>query len=99
MNVFVKQPAESYTIGVEFEGKLPTGVTLSSGTVAAFDPSGSDVSTTVMTGTVLTISGSQARIKVQAGQHGTVYRVRFRVICSNGDVLEEDASMSVENAA
>ena len=32
---FAKQPAESYTIAVEFLGKLPSGVSLSSGTISA----------------------------------------------------------------
>lgn len=96
-NTFSKQPAEAYTIGLEFSGKLPTGVSLSSGTVAAYDPTGTDVSGTVLSGTTATITGTQARIKVLAGTHGIDYRLQFLVTLSNADVLEEDVLMMVEN--
>lgn len=96
-NTFSKQPAEAYTIGLEFSGKLPTGASLSSGTVAAYDPTGTDVSGTVLSGTTATITGTQARIKVLAGTHGIDYRVRFLVTLSTADILEEDVLMMVEN--
>lgn len=95
-NEFSKQPAEAYTIGLEFSGKLPTGASPSSGVVAAFDPAGTDVSGTVLSGTTATISGTQARIKVIAGTHGVDYRLRFLVTLTNSDILEEDVLMRVE---
>lgn len=95
MNAFTKQPAEAYTIGLEFAGKLPAGASLNSGIVAAFDPTGADASGTVLSGTSATIAGTQALIKVQAGTHGLAYRLRFRVTLSNADVLEEDILMQV----
>jgi len=98
MQVFSKQPGEAYSVALEFSGKLPTGASLSSGTVAAYDPAGTDVSSTVLSGTTATISGTQALIKVQAGTHGVDYRVRFLVTLTNTDVLEEDLTMKVRNA-
>lgn len=98
MNTFIKQPAETYTIAVEFAGKLPLGAALSTGVVACFDPLGTDVSGALLIGTTAVIAGTQARIKVlAAGVHGVIYRIRFRVTLDNGDVLEEDVEMSVEN--
>lgn len=94
---FSKQPSEAYTIAMEFSGKLPSGASPSSGVVAAYDPDGTDVSATVLSGTTATISGTQARIKVQAGTHGINYRLRFLVTLTNADVLEEDVLMEVEN--
>ena len=44
MQVFSKQPGEAYSVALEFSGKLPTGASLNSGTVAAYDPAGTDVS-------------------------------------------------------
>lgn len=100
MQAFTKQPAETYTIGIPFLGKLPTGTHVVSGTVNAYDPSGADVSGTVLSGTVCTIAPAteEARIKVLAGSHGTKYRLRFTVTLDSSDVLEEDVTMSVENS-
>lgn len=97
MNSFLKQPVETYTIAVEFDGKLPTGASLSSGVVAAYDLAGTDASSIVLSGTTATISGTQASIKVLAGTHGVDYRLRFRVTLTNADVLEEDVLMQVAN--
>lgn len=97
MNTFKKQPAETYTIAIDFTGKLPTGATLSSGTVAAFDPNGTDVTGTILSSGTATVVGNEARIKVLAGVHGIDYRVRFRMTLSTADILEEDVVMQVEN--
>jgi len=97
MNTFTKQPSEAFTTGLEFSGKLPTGESLSSGTVTAYDPAGTDVSSTVLSGTTATISGTQALIKVWAGTHGVDYRIKFVLTLTNGDILEEDLTMKVIN--
>lgn len=94
---FIKQPAESYTIGVDFADRLPSGTSPNAGTVTAFDPAGTDVSGTVLSGGVATISGTEARIKVQNGTHGLEYRLRFLVTLTNGDVREKDILMQVAN--
>ena len=95
MQTFTKQPAEAYTIALEFQGKLPSGASPSSGTVSATDPNGADASSTVLSGTTATISGTQARIKVQSGSHGVNYRLRFLVTLTSTDILEEDLLMRV----
>lgn len=98
MNTFNKQPNETYTIAVDFTGKLPTGATISTGTVFAFDQAGTDVSGTVLDpGSAATIVGNEARKRVLAGTHGQDYRIRFRVTLSNTDILEEDVLMRVVN--
>lgn len=99
MNTFSKQPAETFTIGVPFLGKLPTGTHVASGTVNAFDPAGVDVSGTVLSGTICAVvpATEEVRIRVLAGVHGTCYRIRFRVTLDSADVLEEDVAMLVEN--
>lgn len=97
MNSFSKQPAETYVIAVDMSGKLPVGATIASGMVAAFDPSLADVSATVLSGTVATIVGDEAQIGVKAGTHGVLYKIRFRLTLTSGDILEEDVVMTVEN--
>lgn len=96
-NEFSKQPSEAYTIGLEFLGKLPSGASPSSGTVTAYDHTGTDVSSTVLSGTTATVTGTQVRIKVLSGTHGMDYRLRFLVTLTNADILEEDVLMRVEN--
>jgi len=96
MNTFSKQPAETYTIGIDFAGKLPAGATLANGTVTAMDAAGIDAPG-VISDASATIVGNEARIKVLAGLHGQDYRIRFRMTLSNADILEEDVLMRVGN--
>jgi hypothetical protein len=97
MQEFSKQPAETYTIGIPFAGKLPTGTTVVSGTVSATDPAGTDVTGTVLGSAVVAVVNNEARVRVLAGEHGVEYRLRFVVTLDNSDVLEEDVLMTVEN--
>lgn len=98
MESFPKQPAEAYTIAMDYTNKLPTGATVSSGTVAAVDlVDNSSASSTVLASTTATISGAQARVKVQAGTNGRSYIVTFTTTLSNGDILEDDVRMDVKS--
>jgi hypothetical protein len=97
MQGFSKQPDETYTIGIPFAGKLPAGATVLSGTVAAFDPSGADVTGIVLASPVVAIVNDEARVRVLAGEHGVEYRLKFLVLLDNSDTLEEDVVMTVEN--
>jgi hypothetical protein len=94
---FSKQPVETYVIGVPFAGKLPTGAAVVSGTVAATDPAGTDVTGTVLQSGTATIVANEARFRVKAGTHGTIYRIKLVVTLDTADVLEEDIEMTVEN--
>lgn len=93
---FLKQPAETYTIRIDCAGKLPSGSNLISGIITATDPAGADVTGSV-TGGVVTIVGTEARVRVKGGTHGVIYRLRFQLTLDTTDVLEEDVEMSVEN--
>lgn len=95
MSFFHKQPAEQYTIAVEFSGKLPSGTALSSGTVAAVDSQGNDVATTILGSTGAAISGTQAKVLVKAGTTGQQYKITFKMTLDNANLLEEDITMSV----
>jgi hypothetical protein len=94
---FLKQPNESYTIAIEFAGQLPAGASLVSGTVSAVRLDTGATDNSVLASTTLTISGTQARVKVQAGTDGVDYRVTSLVTLSTSDVLEEDLLMKVRN--
>lgn len=93
---FSKQPAESYTIAVEFAGKLPSGASLASGTVSAVRLDTGATDNSVIASTTVTVVGTQARVKVQAGTSGLDYKITLLMTLSNGDILEEDVTMDVE---
>jgi hypothetical protein len=94
---FLKQPAESYTIAVEFAGKLPAGATLVIGTVGAVRLDTGATDNSVLASTSATIVGTQARVKVQAGATGVDYKLTFLLTLSSGDLLEEDIAMQVRD--
>lgn len=94
-NFFEKQPGESYTIEIEFLNRLPSGTSLSSGTVSATDLSTMTTDNTVLASTTATISGTKAKTKVQAGTHGKDYKITFLTTLNDSSVLEEDVEMRV----
>lgn len=94
---FTKQPLESYTIAVEFAGKLPSGATLASGTVSAVRMDNGATDNSVLASTTMTIVGTQARVKVQGGLSGIDYKLTCLITLSNSDLLEEDVTMEVES--
>lgn len=99
IRAFAKQSSEEYTIGVDFSavGKLPSGVTISSGTVSAIDTwDGSSASLIVLGSTTATISsGNVAKVRVKGGVSGKVYKITFLLTLSDAGKLEEDLSMTV----
>lgn len=94
-NFFEKQPSESYTIEIEFLNRLPSGTTISSGTVSATDLSTSFFDNSVLASTTATISGTKAKAKVQAGTNGKNYKLTFLTTLSDSSILEEDVEMRV----
>lgn len=98
MEQFIKQPGESYFIGFDFTNRLPSGSSLSSGTVSAIDLyDGATVSSTVLASTSATIAGSTAKVKVQAGTHNRKYKITFSMTLSTSEVLQEDVIMQVQD--
>jgi hypothetical protein len=90
-----KQPAEEFTIGVDFADDLAGGETISSAAVSATDLSdGSDASAVVLDG-AYGISGSTVSQKVKAGADGRRYKVTVQATTSAGNVFEADVVMTV----
>jgi hypothetical protein len=101
MESFTKQSSEVYAVSFQFSGKLPTGASLASCTVAAINTSTLvDASATVLSSTTATISGTLATVTVQAGEHGYDYQLSFVALLSPGSpipVLEEDLLLMIRN--
>lgn len=92
---FSKNPSEKITIAIEFSGKLPSGASLSSGTVTAYDQTAGATDTSVLTSTTATISGTQSKVQVRAGTHGKNYKITFVNTLDTGDILEDEIIMQV----
>lgn len=96
MKEFEKQPTENWPIAFEWKDKLPTGLSLGSGTVSAIRLDTGATDNSVLASTVLTISGTQALLRVQAGTSGIDYKITALVTLSDAtSVLEEDVLMHV----
>jgi hypothetical protein len=95
VNVFEKQPRESYVIGIEWAGKLPTNAYLISGTVGGQIYPSMDEDNSIITNTLATVSGTQSLTKVLGGEPGRDYRITFLMTLNTGDILEEDVVMQV----
>ena len=95
-NDFIKQPAEKFPISIDFTNRLPSGLTISTVTLAALDLStNSDVTTTIFGGTSGTVSGNKATGTVRAGTNGHAYKLTITATLSDSSILEEDLNMSV----
>lgn len=96
MKELEKQPSENWPIAFEFSAKLPTGLSLLSGTVSAVRLDTGATDNTVLASTTLIINGTQAIMRVQAGTSGIQYKLTALVLLSDGlSTLEEDALMRV----
>lgn len=94
---FFKQPFEQFTVGMNFALALPTAATLSSCVVAVQDMAdGTDQTTAMLVSPTATIAGAIASVQIKAGTAGHVYNLRFRATLNTGELLEEDASLSVQ---
>jgi len=92
----VKTPTELKTLAIDFTDQLGTGVTISSGTVAAVDTeTGTSTAATVLGSTTATISGNEARAVIRAGTNGTNHRITFTVTLSDSSVLQYVVVMEV----
>lgn len=98
MDRFTKQTGASFVIAIEYVNRLPPGSTsISSGTVSAKKYDTDTTDNTVLASTTATISGTQARVKVQSGTTGEDYKITFLTTTSNGDILEDDVLMQVRD--
>ena len=98
MREIEKQPGENWPLAFEFKGKLPTGLSLMSGTVSANRTDTGATDNSVLASTNLTISGTQAIVRIQAGASGVDYELTAQVTLSDTlTILEEDVLLKVLN--
>jgi len=88
----IKQPAETFYIGVDFSPVLAEGEGLDqiNSEIVAYDSTGQDVSTEILVNDTMMISDTVLQIKVQGGEVGQRYKVSFRAATNFGNLYEED---------
>ena len=91
-----KQPVENKPLAIEFKGKLPTGLSLASGTVSALRLDTAVIDNTILASTTLTIVGTQALLRYLGGTSGVDYKITALVTLSDTlTVLEENLLLHV----
>ena len=94
---YTKQPWEEERIAGEFTDDLDDGETISSSTVSAVDKDDNDVSTTVLDQATKTIDGGYVKIFAKGGSEAaSPYVITFRATTSDGQKLEVDVRMRIE---
>jgi hypothetical protein len=98
MDIIVKQPAEKYSISIDFTGRLPTAITVSSGTLSAINQTTMQEDTNVYVSSSLSTTTTTASTTIQNGNDGTNYLLTFTVTLSDGSILQEDVLLKVRRA-
>ena len=91
---FVKQPGEQFYLGFDFSDQLGTR-TISSALVTA-TLSGENASAALIDPVKTTISGGFVYYYVIPGQSDGQYQITCVATLNNGDILEEDAYLWVQ---
>jgi hypothetical protein len=91
---FTKQPAEAYSMTVDFSPRLGTGESISTTTVAATKVSdGTTATTTVIeSGSVSSASGV-VTVPVKAGTDGEDYRIKVTVVTNSSPAATHEADI------
>jgi hypothetical protein len=97
-NFFKKEIAEAYDIAVNFTDRLDTGRSVSSCTVTALDLyDNSNASTSVLDDGTASVSANKCTEGIKAGANGHMYKLTFKAVLDNSDVLEDHVFMFVED--
>lgn len=90
-----KTTTETWVFALKYEGRLPVGTTLVSGTVGATLANTSVVDNAVLGSTTTTIVGTDARATILAGVSSQDYHLSFKTTLSDGSVLEDTILLKV----
>ena len=97
-DTFTKHPSETYPVGIDYTGKVPTGASLSSGVWSALALSdNSDASAIVLQSTTAVVSGQVAKCRVQSGTDGITYKLGLTATFDTGDVLHDNLFMAIDD--
>ena len=91
-----KAPDETWIVGMDFTAQLASGATISScGASIEPAPYNADPNAASMLSGGAFLTGNTVSVTVAGGLSGTTYIVFFDATCSNGEILEAQASLSI----
>lgn len=94
MDTIIKQPAETFSVTVDFTPRMASGEALTSAVVTAIKMSdGSDASSSVITSS--SVSTPNVSIRIKAGTAGEDYKVTVRATTTTTEVYEKDFLIQV----
>ncbi len=90
---------EKRTLSWDFKNDVPTGVTISSGTVTATVKSGTDASPSDIVSGAATVSGTKVLqlIDATAAVEGVEYYLEWQATLSDGQIFEELSTLKVDD--
>ena len=93
-----KQSWEEHIVTVDASSTLATGDSIKSGTltVKAFDSDGTDVSSTIISGTP-SFTGTDIQVELIAGTDDEDYNIRVRFETTNGEKIEDDLTLRIRD--
>jgi hypothetical protein len=93
MNSFTKQPNEIIPISIDYVDVLDTNETIAALSVKVYDPSLSDLTSTMLFAS--SIDDTLCKASLQSGTSGNEYKVTFKVTTNTGSIYEEEVFMKV----
>ena len=93
-----KQSWEEHIVTVDASNTIASGDTIATGSlvVKAYDSDGTDVTSTVISGTP-SFSGTDIQIELIAGTNGEDYNIRIRLETDNGEKVEDDLTLRIRD--
>jgi hypothetical protein len=92
-----KQSSEKRPFTVTYTDRMPSGATLSSCTVAAYNLVSGTLASSVVSSMTATIDGDTASVFLQAGTDSVRYKITFTATLSDGSIFEDDVLMAVKD--
>lgn len=91
-----KQSYEEHIVTIDASSTIASGDSITAGslTVKAFDSDGTDVSSTIISGTP-SFSGTDIQVELIAGTNGEDYNIRVRFTTANGEKIEDDLTLRI----
>jgi hypothetical protein len=95
-NSFLKQSWEQRQLEFDVTDALSSGDSVASALVTVWDGTPTDLSSTMVHGTVA-IQGNKVYVSIKGGTSGSIYWIRVRVTTTNGDLIEDDLELTVQD--
>ncbi len=92
-----KAPEEAWTFAVKYDGRLPPGTTIVSGTVEARNADTGVIDSSVVGSLATTVDDSQVKVVLLGGESGKDYSLKFRTVLSDNATLIDFILLKVIN--